>query len=105
MSSAAERRRDPGLAPERTSMTWQRTALGFISLGALTLGAAAHRNTPWIVLPAAALFAVGAAIALYWRRRVVDEVGGAHPRALRWLAVAAAAAAAVAAALTIVHPG
>jgi uncharacterized membrane protein YidH (DUF202 family) len=102
MSSAAEHRRDPGLAPERTSMTWQRMALAFVSLGAVTLGAAAHRDTPWMVLPAAALFAVGAAISLYWRRRAE---GGAHAAALRWLTVATASTALMAAVLTVVHPG
>lgn len=102
MRSAPERARDPGLAPERTSMTWQRMALAFISLGAVTLGAAAHRDTPWMVLPAAALFAVGTAIAVYWRRR--DE-GGEHPAAVRWLTAATVAAAVMAAVLTVVHPG
>jgi uncharacterized membrane protein YidH (DUF202 family) len=102
MPSAAERPRDPGLASERTSMTWQRMALGFTSLGALTLGVAAHRNTPWMVLPAAALFAVGAAIALYWRRRAE---GRAHATAVRGLAIATVATAVMAVVLTVVHPG
>jgi uncharacterized membrane protein YidH (DUF202 family) len=102
MPSAPDRPRDPGLAPERTSMTWQRMALAFVSLGAVTLGAAAHRNTPWMVLPAAALFAVGAAISLYWRLRAE---GGEHRAAVRWLALATAATAAMAAVLTVVHPG
>ena len=83
-------------------MTWQRMALAFVSLGAVTLGAAARRDTSWMVLPAAALFAVGAAIALYWRGRAE---GGEHPAALRWLTVATAATAAMAAVLTVVHPG
>jgi|SRR5215208_6730515 len=102
MPSPAERARDPGLAPERTSMTWQRMALAFVSLGAVTLGAAARRDTPWMVLPAAALFGVGAAIALYFRRRAE---GVEHPAALRWLTLATVATAAMAAVLTVVHPG
>jgi uncharacterized membrane protein YidH (DUF202 family) len=102
MSSAAERRRDPGLAPERTSMTWQRMALAYVSLGALTLGAAAHRDTPWMLLPAAALFAVGAALSLYWRRRAE---GGEHAGAVRWLALATACTSVIAGVLTVVHPG
>jgi uncharacterized membrane protein YidH (DUF202 family) len=97
-----ERVRDPGLAAERTSMTWQRMALAFVSLGAVTVGAAAHRDTPWMVLPAAALFAVGAAIAVYFRRRAE---GAGHPAALRWLTAATVGAAGMAAVLTIVHPG
>ena len=83
-------------------MTWQRMALGFTSLGALTIALAAHRNTPWMVLPAAALLTVGAAIALYWRRRAVT---GAHPSAVRWLTAATVATAVMAAVLTLLHPG
>src|SRR3954467_11348070 len=103
MRSAADRPRDPGLAPERTAMTWQRMALGFISLGALVLGAAAHRNTPWMLLPAAGLFATGAVVAMRWRRRAARAEAGAQPRALRWLAGATVAAAVVAAAMTVIH--
>src|SRR3712207_6574183 len=91
---------DPGLARERTSMTWQRMGLAFTSLGALTLGLAAHRNTPWMVLPAAALLAVGAAIALYWRRRAE---GREHAVAVRCLTIATTATAVMAAALTVAH--
>src|SRR3954464_14789101 len=105
MPSAAERPRDPGLAPERTSMTWQRMALAFVSLGALTLGAAAHRNTPLMVLPAAGLFAVGTAITVHWRRRATRGEGGPQPAALRWRPAATVAAAVMAAVLTVVHPG
>ena len=83
-------------------MTWQRMALGYTSLGALTIGVAARRNTPWMVLPAAALLAVGAAIAVYWRRRAE---AGAHPTAVRWLTAATVATAVMAAALTLLHPG
>jgi len=86
-------------------MTWQRTALGFISLGALELGAAAHRNTPWMLLPAAGLFATGATIAMHSRRRAARGETGAHPRALRWLTGATVAAAVLAAAMAVIHPG
>jgi uncharacterized membrane protein YidH (DUF202 family) len=96
---------DPGLARERTSMAWQRMALGFTSLGALVLGLAAHRNTPWMVLPAAALFAVGTAIGAYWRRRAARGAVGVQPAALRWLTAATVITAAVAAVLTVVRPG
>src|SRR3954453_20243284 len=105
MPSAAERGPEPGLAPERTSMTWQRMALGFISLGALELGAAAHRNTPWMLLPAAGLFATGAVIALHWRRRAARAETGAHPGALGWLAGGTVATGLGAAAMTGIHPG
>jgi uncharacterized membrane protein YidH (DUF202 family) len=97
---------DPGLAAERTAMTWQRMALAFTSLGAVVLGVGAHRNTPWLVLPAAALFLVAAVIWRYWRRRAVrprDDLGRSAP--LLWLTAAAVATAVTAAALTVVHPG
>ena len=88
-------------------MTWQRMALGFVTLGALVLGVGARRNTSWFVLPAAALFVVAALIWRYWRRRAArpwDDVGRAQP--LRWLAAATVAAAVLAAALTVVaQPG
>jgi hypothetical protein len=88
-------------------MTWQRMALGFVTLGALVLGVGAHRNVPWFVLPAAALFLVAALIWRYWRRRAArpwDDVGRSGP--LRWLATATVAAAVMAAALTVVaQPG
>src|SRR4051794_20588243 len=102
---SAERPRGPGLAAERTSMTWQRLALGFVSLGALMLGAAAHRNTPWMVLPAAGVFAIGAVITVRWRRRAARGEAAAGTAALRRLTAATVATALVAAALTVIHPG
>src|SRR3954471_18212110 len=97
MPSAAERPRDPGLAAERTALAWQRMALGFTTLAALTLAAAAHRNAPRLVLPAAALFAVAAAVWLHARRRVGAPDTPTTARPLALLAAATVAAALVAA--------
>ena len=79
--------------------------LGFTSLAAVTLGAAAHRKAPWMLMPAAALFAVAAAIWVHARRRAVDPSLRTTARPLALLAAATAAAAAVAVAMTIVRAG
>src|SRR5919202_5084566 len=105
MRSAAERPPDPGLAGERTALAWQRMALGFTTLAAVTLAAAAHLHAPWLVLPAVGLFAVAAAIWLHARRRVADPglPTTAPPPAL--LAAATAAAAIVAVGMALRRPG
>jgi hypothetical protein len=77
-------------------------ALGFTSLAAVTLGAAAHREAPWMLVPAAALFVVAAAVGLHARRRAVDLSMRTTARPLALLALATAAAAAVALAMSIV---
>jgi hypothetical protein len=77
-------------------------ALGFTSLAAVTLGAAAHREAPWMLVPAAALFVVAAAVWLHARRRAVDLSMRTTARPLALLALATAAAAAVAVAMAIV---
>jgi uncharacterized membrane protein YidH (DUF202 family) len=105
MPSAAERPRDPGLAAERTALAWQRMALGFTTLAAVTLAAAAHRNAPRLVLPAAGLFAVAAGVWLYARRRVADPGTPTTARPLALLAVATVAAAVVAAVMAVVRAG
>src|SRR3954454_14975695 len=105
MPSAAERPRDPGLAAERTALAWQRMALGFTTLAALTLAAAAHRKAPGLVLPAAALFAVAAAVWLHARRRVGASGTPTTARPLGLLTAATVAAALVAAVLAVVRPG
>jgi uncharacterized membrane protein YidH (DUF202 family) len=105
MPSAAERPRDPGLAAERTALAWQRMALGFTTLAAVTLAAAAHRNAPRLVLPAAALFVVAAAVWLHARRRVADPAVPTTARPLALLAAATVVAALVAAVMAVVRPG
>src|SRR5919202_4889249 len=105
MPSADERMPDPGLAAERTALAWQRMALGFTTLAAVTLAAAAHRHAPRLVLPAVGLFAVAAAIWLHARRRVADPGIPTTARPLALLAAATMAAALVAAVMAVVRPG
>ena len=107
MPSAAERRAsgDPGLASERTALAWQRMALGFTSMAAVMLAAAAHRQVGWLLAPSVALFAVAAAVWRYARRRIGDRGLGTARRPIALLAIATAAAAVAAAALSLVRPG
>lgn len=100
MPSAADRPRDPGLAVERTALAWQRMAGGFATLAALTLGGAARRDAPWMVIPAAALLALAVGVYLHSRRRT--RGARTDPHALRALAAAVFVAGVMAAALALV---
>jgi hypothetical protein len=99
MSSARDRPRDPGLAVERTALAWQRLATGFTTLAALTLGAAARRDAPWMLVPAFGLLLVAVVVYRHGRRRAAG--GAPQPRALAALATAVAVAAVVAGALAL----
>ncbi len=99
MPSAADHARDPGMAPERTALAWQRMATGYTTLAALVLGAAAHRGEPWLIVPAVLLLAVALGVYLESRRRTAG--GEQDPRALRALAVATTVAAILAAVLAL----
>ena len=103
MRSAAEPPRDPGLARERTALAWQRMAMGFTSLAALTLGAAAHRDAPWMIVPAVALFAVAGVVWRYARRRSAEPATRTDARVLAAMAAATAAAALVAGVLALLR--
>jgi hypothetical protein len=99
MPSTAEHPRDPGLALERTTLSWQRMATGFATLAALIIGAAAHRGEAWMALPAPVLLLMAVAVWRHARRRAVG--GGPDRRALAALAAGVVAAALVAALLTL----
>jgi uncharacterized membrane protein YidH (DUF202 family) len=105
MPSTAEPPGDPGLARERTALAWQRMALSFTSLAAVMLAAAAHRQRLWFLAPAALLFAVGAAIWLYARRRTGDPALFTARRPVALLSGAAVAAAVAAGVLSAFSPG
>jgi uncharacterized membrane protein YidH (DUF202 family) len=94
--------RDPGLAAERTALSWQRMALSFTSLAAVILAAAAHRHRPWLLVPAAGVFLLGAGIWLYSRRRIAAPATPTARGPLVLLAAAAIAAALVAGVLAAI---
>ena len=102
MPSAAEASGDPGLARERTALSWQRMALSFTSLAGVTLAAAAHRHRPWLLVPAAILALVGGAIWLYARRRIGDPERTTERGPIALLAAAVVVAAIGAAVLAAV---
>jgi uncharacterized membrane protein YidH (DUF202 family) len=105
MPLRAEVSGDPARASERTGLAWQRMALGFTSLAAVMLAAAAHRHVAWLLAPSAVLFATAATIWRYARRRIDDRQLHTARRPLALLAYATAAAAVAAAALSLVRPG
>jgi hypothetical protein len=96
---------DPGLARERTALAWQRMALSYTSLAAVMLASAAHRQRLWLLVPAALLFAVGAAVWLYARRRIGDPALFTARRPIALLAVAVGVAAVAAGVLSAFSPG
>ncbi|MEA2285960.1 MAG: hypothetical protein QOJ21_2003 [Solirubrobacteraceae bacterium] len=97
--------RDPGLAHERTALAWQRMALGFMSVGALTIGVAARHQALWMLLPAALLFVAGAVIWAYGRMRAASAgPADRHARALAVLAAASVGLAVMAVALVLARP-
>jgi len=79
-------------------------ALGFVSLAALTLGAAAHRGAPGLIVPAALLFALAGGVWRHARRRVADPSLMTTARPLVLLAAATGVAALIAAVLVFVRP-
>jgi uncharacterized membrane protein YidH (DUF202 family) len=103
MPSAAEPSGDPGLAAERTALAWQRMALSFTSLAAVTLAAAAHRDAPWMLAPAVLIFGMGAAIWRYARRRIGDRSLRTGRRAIALLMAAVLVAACLAAVLAVIR--
>jgi uncharacterized membrane protein YidH (DUF202 family) len=95
---------DPGLAAERTALSWQRMALSFMTLAAVTLGAAAHRGAPGLLIAAAALFAIAGGVWRHARRRLADLALMPTVRATIGLTVATCAAALIATVMVVVSP-
>ena len=91
----------PGVARERTGLAWERQALAFWTLAAVTLGIAAHRDAPGLLVASAALVGVGVAVWFTGRRAYTKD--GVQPQsgALALIAVATALAALVAAVVVI----
>lgn len=98
--------RDPGLQPERTALSWTRTALVVAVNALLALRTGLVQGEPWLVVVGAVLFgtagAVGAAGAL--RRRQLDA-GSFSPAPWLMAAVAIATVASAAAGVATVAVG
>nr|WP_318383647.1 DUF202 domain-containing protein [uncultured Enterobacter sp.] len=85
-SRKARRQHDPGLQPERTSLAWFRTLLGYGALIALAVKHHWHETgvTFWISLVILTL--AGAILWRYTRKRMVMDVERSdfmHPAAVR----------------------
>jgi hypothetical protein len=93
----------PGLARERTGLAWERQALAFWTLAAVTLGIAAHRNAPGLLVASAALVGVGVGVWFTGRRAYTRDAVQAQAGALALIALATAVAAVVAAAVVVVQ--
>jgi lipopolysaccharide export LptBFGC system permease protein LptF len=78
-------------------------ALSFMTLAALTLGAAAHRGAPGLLLPAAALFAIAGLVWRHARRRLGDLSLMPTVRATVLLTIATGAAALIATVLVLLQ--
>nr|WP_163797694.1 DUF202 domain-containing protein [Mycolicibacterium sediminis] len=59
----------PGLQPERTALSWERTSLGFLAIGALVLLRHAELALPGRFVVAALAFALALAVIVVGRRR------------------------------------
>ncbi len=73
-SRRARRLSDPGLQPERTSLAWFRTLLGYGALLALALRHNWHQASPWFWMVLSVIGLVGLVIYGYARRRNVMDV-------------------------------
>ncbi|NGN92825.1 DUF202 domain-containing protein [Nocardioides sp. KC13] len=69
--------RDPGLQPERTSLAWSRTVLGYLVVATICLKAAPHVG-PVGIVSAVAYLTVAVAIACSTATRYDKHVRGMH---------------------------
>ena len=92
--------RDPGLQPERTALSWQRTGVATLLVGAAAVGAAIRRGAPVVVLAALAALALAAVTAVPPRHPPAHPLAPPYIRLLR-AAVATVALAAVGVLLTL----
>ena len=60
--------RDPGLQPERTALSWQRTGVAMLLAGGAAAAAAVHRGGPLVVGAALVALALAAVTAVPPRR-------------------------------------
>jgi ABC-type branched-subunit amino acid transport system permease subunit len=103
--SALPAPRDPGLQPERTALSWTRTALVVAVNALLALRTGLVQGEPWLVVVGAVLFATAGAVAAagVLRRRELDAGSFAPaPWLMGAVAVATVASAAVGVATVVV---
>jgi uncharacterized membrane protein YidH (DUF202 family) len=93
----------PGVPRERTSLAWQRSAFGFVTLAGVVLSVAAHREAPGLLVVSAALGVVAAAVWRQGRRAYERPEVEAEPQAVAFVAVATVLTALVAAVVVILH--
>jgi uncharacterized membrane protein YidH (DUF202 family) len=93
----------PGVPRERTSLAWQRSAFGFVTLAGIVLSVAAHREAPSLIAVSAALAMAAVAVWRQGRRAYERPEVEAQPRAVGLVAVATALAALAAAVIVVVH--
>ena len=93
----------PGVARDRTGLAWERQALAFLALAAITRGIAAHRDAPGLLVASAALVGVGVAVWFTGRRAYTKDEVQPQPGALALIALATASAALVAAVVVVVR--
>ena len=72
--------RDPGLQPERTQLSWERTSLGFLAIGALVL--LRHGELPFTGRLLVATTAAVSALAVVVIRRRFVSADDASPAAV-----------------------
>jgi uncharacterized membrane protein YidH (DUF202 family) len=95
--------RDPGAPRERTDLAWQRAAFGYVALGGLVLGVAAHHDAAWLIAVSAALIAVAGAIWRQGRTAYRRAEVSAQPGMLALLSTVTAVTALVAGTVVIVR--
>lgn len=100
---------DPGLANERTSLAWNRTALSLGAIGGLGIKAGIEGEAPYVAYPLGGIvLAAAGAVFLYglrtYRSNRVQLQGGAvlpHPGVLRAMAIGTAVVGLIAFALAL----
>ncbi|MGX5697210.1 DUF202 domain-containing protein [Agromyces soli] len=104
--AAAPPPRDPGLQPERTALSWTRTALVVAVNALLALRTGLVQGEPWLVVVGAVLFATAGAVGAAGsvRRRELDA-GSFAPAPWLMAAVAVATVASAAAGVATIAVG
>jgi uncharacterized membrane protein YidH (DUF202 family) len=93
----------PGVPRERTSLAWQRSAFGFVTLAGVVLSVAAHREAPGLLAVSAALVLVAVAVWRQGRRAYERPEVQPQQRAVAFVAIATALASLAAVVVVLVR--